>query len=168
MGAKRKAINELHTDTRILMNMLTMKLVKEDADIVTYEELSKAIGRDIRNGARGLLATARKHVEQDNGIALVVVRDAGIKKTRDYPGMMDESMTGIRRRAARMTRRILGAVASDTLDDDQQNKVSSRLSMLGVIGLFTRRKSVNRIEAKVREIGNKELPTAETLRLFGK
>lgn len=168
MEAKRKAINELHTDTRILTNLLTVRLVKENAEILTYEELSASIGRDVRDGARGLLGTARKHVEQDSGIALVTVRNIGLKKTKDYSGMMDVSMTGIRRRAARITRRVLGAVATDRLDSEQQTKVSSRLSILGVIGLFTRRKGLNRLEAKVREIGNKELPTAETLRLFEK
>ncbi len=168
METKRKAINELHTDTRILMNLLTVKLVKENADIVKYDELSAAIARDVRDGARGLLGTARKHVEQDNQIALETVRSVGIKRTRDYSGMGDKTISQIRRNAARTTKRMLRASVNDTLDDEAQARVASRLSMLGLFGLFTRRVSLNRLEAKVREIGNKELPTAETLRLFEK
>jgi len=159
---RKKAINELHTDTRILYNTLESKIIKEGNDSVSYDELSKAIGRDVRQEARGLLNTARKHIEREHHITLEVVRNEGIKKTTDYCGLMEKTTGHIGKQGRRTVSRVLNAINGQQLN----SATAARLSQLGAINLFTRPKTVKRLEEHISSHERKELATAETLKLF--
>ena len=167
MEAKRKPINELHTDTRILINVLESNLVKGGKDTVSYQELSAAIARNVQNGARGLLNTARKHIEQEHGITLVCIKGQGVKKTNDLTGLLDQTTHHISRTSRKSVKRVLNAMPNIELSNTDRTAINARLSQLGAISMFAKPSSTKVIEGKVAEL-QKELPTAETLRLFGK
>ncbi len=165
---KRRSINEISTDARILINVLEKRMIKEGDEFVSYEDLSKAIGRDVRNGARGILQTARRHIQGDHGVIIRSVRGEGIKKTSDYAGVMDSTSKGISRKAKRTMKEVVNAVAGKELSNEQQIGVNARLSQLGAIMLFSKPKATKKLESAVTQNANNELPTAETLKLFEK
>jgi threonine dehydrogenase-like Zn-dependent dehydrogenase len=167
MEAKRKGINELHTDTRILINVLESKLVKEGGEMVSYKELSQAIARNVQNGARGLLTTAMKHVEKQNNIVLVSVRNEGIKRTEDLIGLNDATLHHIGKASNKSLRRTLNALPNTKLDPAQTTALYARMSALGAFAVCSKPASLKTIEGRVAET-QKELPVTETLKLFGK
>jgi len=162
----KRAINELHTDTRILYNVLESKLIKEGGEIVTYDELLKAIGRDVRSQARGLLKTARKHIEKEHHITLECVRNVGIKRTEDYCGIMDKTTQHVRKQTRVTAKRVLNAINDKNLQNDEKILISAKLSQFGAIELFTRNKTTKRLEEHIKLHDGKELATTQTLKLF--
>ncbi|MHC4720362.1 MAG: hypothetical protein ACYSYT_07790 [Planctomycetota bacterium] len=165
--AKRKAICEMHTDTRILYNMLESCLIKNGDDEVAYESLNKAIGRNVQGDGRGLLMTARKRIEKEYGVLIECIAGVGLKLTNDYAGVKDRAVSHIRRQASRTRKRILNAVVDKTLDPTAQADVAIGLSTLGVLELCSKPSAVKKLGAYIESHGRKELPTAETLKLFG-
>jgi len=163
---KRRAICEMHTDTRILYNVLETKFIKDGAAEVTYDELSAAIGRSVQVEARGLLATARKHLEREHALIIEPITGVGLKLTRDYAGVLDKKTAHIRRQSRSESRRVLNAISGKELDQSQQVQVAARLSALGAIQLFTKPAIPKRLTDYVAAHGSRELPTAETLKLF--
>ena len=88
----------MSTDTRILIDILEKALIKEANRSISYAELSSAIGRDVQGNARGLLKTARKHVEKENHIIIDTVRNEGLEVTEEYIGYLEKKTAGFRRR----------------------------------------------------------------------
>jgi hypothetical protein len=163
---KRRAICEMHSDTRILYNVLENKLIKDKQEQVTYQQLSAAISRDVQSEARGMLATARKNIEQEHAVIIEPVIGIGLKVTVDYAGVKDKELSGIRRKGNRAHKRLLNAIAGKDLDDTVQLDLAIGLSTLGAIELCTKPTTRKRLGTYIESHGRKELPTAETLRLF--
>jgi hypothetical protein len=166
MTTKRKAINELHTDTRILFNVLETRLVDQKAERIGYDELSKAIGRDVQKQARGLLKTARKHIEEQYHILLEPIVGEGLKISKDYAGLLGKSTAHIRRQARGTAKRVLNGINGSEIDPEQKLEITARLSILGAIELFTKPKLPKKLMASIEREPAKQLPTAETLKLF--
>lgn len=163
--AKRLSINELHTTTRVLINFLEMRLIKDGAEMVSYKELTAAIGGPIQE-ARGYLNTARRAVEDKHNILLETVFGSGIKKSGDLSGTLDRSLKHIRRAARRTNSRVLNAV-TDTMDNAVKTEIFSKTSAMGAIQMFTQPKAIKQIQGVVQtKLG--ELAVAETLKLFSK
>ena len=161
----RKSINELSPESRILIQYLTKHLIEDKQDVVTYQEMSAAIGRNVQTEARGKLNTARKHVETENQITIGTVSRVGVKITGDYEGIADNTLKSIGRKTRRTCKRILNVKIGD-LPDDRKTAVFSRVSTLGAINQFAKPSSVKKIEGKVKELGNVELPVKETVKMF--
>lgn len=169
MDTKRKTIGEMSNDTRILCNVLESRLVKNGEDLVSYADLSAAIGgRDVRREAKGLLRTARNRVQQDNNVLIEVVAGVGVKLSNAYAGTLMDATKRIVRKARRETRRVVNAMVGKELSNEEKIAVSTNLSVLGAVAMFGKTSSVKQIEAKVIENAAKELPTSDTLRLFTK
>jgi len=168
--AQRKtAINELSTDTRILINVLKAELIHNKHDFVSYKTLSVAIQKDVQKEARGLLSTARKHVQDEHHILLRPVIGKGIKKTDDLVGEAERSTKSIGKKARRAAREIVNAAQDKVFNNGEETHLNARLSQLGAIAIFAKPKSTGRIEQRIKELNIKtELPTKETLRLFAK
>ena len=69
-----KTIGETSADSRFLAERLAKVEPKGE---VTYDELSEVIGRNVQNGARSSLATARKIACRDHKIVFGVDRGKG-------------------------------------------------------------------------------------------
>jgi hypothetical protein len=165
-----KTIGEMSTDSRILANKLKVELIDGKKDVCTYEELSAAIGRDVRtkNGI-GLLRTARKSLQRDQGIVLVAVNSVGISIEKDFGGFLEGHRRHVQTTTRRKLRDVSHAIVTspDTMSNDQKLQTMTNMSLLGAVVQMTKPSSQKKLEAKVSECGVKELPTAETLRLFG-
>jgi len=166
MDTKRKGAIEMSTDTRILINILEKVLIKEANRSISYAELSSAIGRDVQGNARGLLKTARKHVEKENHIIIDTVRNEGLEVSERYSGVLEKETTGIRRRSSRTRRRVLNAIIDKELAKEESKQIMARLSVMGVVELCTKPKLPKKLCDYMDTDGPKELPTAETLKLF--
>jgi len=164
----KKSINEISTDTKILINYLEKEFVKEGRDFIPYSELSAAINRDVQQGARHLMDTAKKRVQAEHNLLLRPVFGEGIKKTTDLSGACDHTIKCIGRKARRTVKEVSNATIGKELCNDELIHVNSRLSHLGAIMVFTKPKAVKRIESEVRKRGTSQIPTADTLKLFEK
>ena len=168
---KRKTIGEMSGDTRILINYITKRMIKDGEESISYADLCSAIGgRDVQNDARGILATARKHVEDENNILIETVSTVGIKKSKQYVGVLAFATKQVRRLSGKAVRRVAHAVADKYADLSNEEKIGigAYMSGLAAIRLCGEAKNIRKIEGRLKETSTKELPTAETLRLFEK
>lgn len=160
-----KAICEVAQDTRILAGRLGRL---NPGELVTYNELSAIIGRDVRTDARPTLASARRIAQRDQRIALGCVHKAGIKRLdgAELPSVGDDAIACIRRKATRASRLMLTAAENVTLTDEARLQLNARASSLGTIALCASAKACARIETAVKNNGNLELSTAATLAML--
>ncbi len=166
---KRKTIGELSADTRILINYVTTKMVKENEDFISYDDLNSAIGgRNVQEGARGILTTARRHVENDCNVIIETRPTEGIALSKKYVGVLACATRRAGRLAKRASRRVANAIVDTNLTDEERIGVGAYLSGLAAIRLCGQTKNIRKIEARLKETSLTELPTAETLRLFEK
>jgi len=164
---KRRTFGEMSTDARILYNVLEQRIVKGGEEQIAYDDLSRAIGRDVRTVGRGVLLTARRNIERDHSIVLECVTKEGVRRTTALSGVLSGTTRRIGKLARRNTARVINAATKADMPNDERVQVATEASILGAIAQFAKPKSRRLIEAKVRENKAAELPTAETLRLFG-
>jgi hypothetical protein len=167
MDAEKKTVVrrgpfEISSDTRILYNVLEKGLIKEGRDIVSYKELSAAIGRDVQGEARGILGTARKLIKRQHKILLEAVTNEGIKKTEDYEGALDKSRNHIRRTARHTIIDVGQALNGQPINPT----IAAKISTMNAMMLFAGPKIPQKLIDKIEQEKLKELSTVETLRLF--
>jgi len=160
--AKRRGPFELSSDARILYNVLETALIKEGNELASYQQLSAAIGRDVQKDARGLLATARRLVQNEHKILLEAVQNTGIKRSDDYEGAADKTREHVRRTIKRRAKEIGQAINGK----DVTPILAAKLSIMNVIMLFSQTKAPQRLIETIQQRKLKELSTADTLRLF--
>jgi hypothetical protein len=165
METKIHGSYEKSNERRILENYILMKLIKEEVPLLTYDDLSRSINRDVRKDARSLLVSSVRTVEKENKIIIETVRGEGIKVSKAVTGYLEDKNRRIGRMAHRAVSTVTNAIAGGNVEDDEKVSVFSRLSILGAIHLFCRKSSIKKIEGKV-EIKNGQLPAKETLELF--
>ena len=163
----KKTIGEMGNDTRILVNVLESRLIKDKAPLVTYKELTAAIQRNVTKEAHGLLRTARRAVERDHSIVLECVPGEGVKICTALPGVLQATKRYFKHKSQRDSQRVIRAAsASKDLSNDDRVVINADVSIMGAVTLFMQPKVQRQIEGKVRDNQARELPTAETIRLF--
>ena len=164
---KHRTIGDANVDTRILYDFIVLKLVKEKEAFLSYAQLNASIGgRDVQGDAYGMLRTARKRVDKDFHLLIETVNREGIKKSESVYGALERTIKHIGRSSRRTSKRVVNAMVDREMDDEQRIKAGIGLSVLGALEQFSKPKAQKLLEVKVRENQAKELPTAETLRLF--
>jgi len=156
-----KSIAEISADTRLLYQRL-LKLRYDE--VVTYDELSRILGRDVRKSSRSNLTSARKMAIQD-GIVTDAVRKVGIKRLTDER-TVECTGTVMRkriRRACHRSARRLTAVRFDNLSDNLKQIHNAELSQLGALAEFSKDKVTKRIRSMVGSAENEQLAIAQTL-----
>ena len=161
-----RTIGEMSTDARILYNYITMRFFKDDVNEISYEDLSKAIGRDVQHEARGLLTTARKNVECERHIYVETIRDVGIKRTLQIGGMLASTTKHIRKMSRRSTRRASNVLTHNEFEKAEMISIFAELSRLGLMEKLSSNEATRRLEGAINAMQPAELPTTETLRLF--
>lgn len=156
---------EMHQDTRLLIAYLTERFVKEGKDFVAYADLTAALGgRDVQHEARGLLMTARRHLNREHGLILVAVPNEGLGRESDVAAYLDKGKRQIGRAARKRSTEALNAIDNDAIDNEMRKRACMELSLLGAIAMLTLPKARKQIEHKIQADAPKELPTADTLR----
>jgi len=167
VSTQRRTIGEMSADARILYDFITKHFVKGDSQFISYADLVAAIGgRDVQAEARGLLNTARRNVERDFNLLIETVSGEGIKKSDSVAGAVDQAIKHVGRTSRRTARRVVNAMVNREIDNAERVQVGVGLSLLGAMDQFSKPKSRKLLETRVKENEAKELPTAETLRLF--
>ena len=166
MEAKRKDQFELAADTRILINVIEKGLIKEKKEMLTYAEMSAAIGRDVQNESRGNLETARKHVAKNNRVITATIRNVGIRLTENFSGVLSFTAKKMRDCKRRDCKLVQNAIIDKELPPEERVELMAQFSRLECAGLFIKSKISQRLLECIKERGPKELPTAETLKLF--
>ena len=159
-----KMLHEKSADTKILENVLKEAKV---GDTITYANLSKAIGRDVRTHAQGALNTARKTMLA-NGMVFGTERTVGLTRLNDV--QIVESIESDRLRVQRIGKRSitkLGKVKFESLSNDQKRKHTTMAAQMGAITMFAAKSSTNKIESNVKA-NSETLAIGETLSLFTK
>lgn len=158
----KKGIQSKSADTLTIEHRLRNT---QPGDVVTYEELSTLLGRDVREYCRSNVATARKSLIHDS-IYFDTVENEGFRRLNNEEACAAASFYTKRlRRTARRGLTHLQHVKFDELSDDSKKKHLATSAQLGAIHLFSGNNATKRIESKVS--GSMPIPIGETLKLFG-
>ena len=163
-NGNRQPIGSLAIDTKQLVDRMTKTKPEE---LLTYEELSLLIGRNVQGVARGNLATARHICQKQYNIVFGVIPNVGIKHLNDIDTINtgQSSIDHIRRTARRAAHRIVSLKDPDAVPNDIKIRQFTYLSVAGALVHMTQNKQVKKLEGKISE-GQKELPLAKTLEAF--
>lgn len=161
---KRSGMFEKSADTLIIENRLRSAAV---GDVVTYEDLSTLLGRDVRQFCRSSITSAR-HTLEGEAIFFDTIANEGLKRITESEAVTKTVPNYVARAKSAAGRgiRVLQNVQYDKLDDATKRKHLSTSAQLGAIKLFTSTKATKAIEGKVEQT-KATLPIGETLKLFG-
>lgn len=160
---KAQGIREKSADTSILENRLRNT---QPGDVISYQDLSKVIGRDVRQFCWGNLTSARRTLTGEK-IHFDIVRGVGLKRL-DGAGAVVAVGSYIEkaRHAAGRGIKILQNVEFSELPDDAKRSHLAKSAQLGAIKLFGSSKATKKLEAKAAET-SAQLAIGDTLKLFG-
>lgn len=154
-----KADFELSADSKTLASVL---LEAQKDETITYERLSKAIGRDVRADASGALQTARRLAQREQRMVFDAVRGVGLKRLQDSDIVdLSDKARDQMRRTARRTAKKLVCVDFDGLPNDKKVKHNAALSMMGALATLTTETSFGRLQSKVQQTRTDHLPAAK-------
>ena len=163
---RKRAIPERSVDSDILYKELLKVPIGE---VVTYEQLSARIGRDVRTDARGNLTTARRAALTIDRALFSCVHRVGLKRLDDM-GKLDagESQLQRVRKASQNGRRMLSSVLEfDALPNEQKVRHNATASVLGAIHAFSKPSALAKVAGRVKELSDGTLPVAKTIEMFG-
>jgi hypothetical protein len=165
---KTKTIGAASYETQQLAEKLKAVVTAENYYVIPYSDLSKLIGYDVQREGYNYLKSAREIVERDTGRLIGVVLGEGVKllTPEEQVAIGPDSLQRLKRATTRSIKRI-GRVQVDKLTDDQRLDYHTTASVLGAVHLFTKPKSVAKIEEAVSKTSDK-LAIGDTLKLFGK
>lgn len=153
-------------DAQLLYERLVKAAVGE---LITYEELSAIVGRDVRNDCYSALGTARDIAKGDR-IVFDCVTNEGLKRLDDAQTVSAGAEYISRaKNAAKRGARIVAASRYENLGPADRVKHNTTLSVLGAMELFGKPSSVAKVEKQITQADqNGRLSLDDTLKLFGK
>lgn len=134
-------------------------------DLVTYEELSTLLGRDVREFCLGCVSTARNSLQAESIFFDTVANEGYMRLDNEQACKVAvHYVAGIKRKARRGMRH-LSHVKYDQLSPEAQREHLTMSTQLGAVELFASGKAAKKIEGAVS--GSTPLAIGETLKLFG-
>lgn len=161
-----KAIPEMSVDTRLLYQRISQ--MKHD-EVISYDDLTALIGRDVRGRARSNLNAARNKAMRENQVVTEVIINEGIKRLSDnaiveHTG--DSARRRIRRASSRAMRK-LASVAFDRLTNAHKIKHNAEMSQIGALQAISKDAINARLKSKIAKTAtNGALSIAHTLEAF--
>lgn len=154
---------EKSADTKVIQSVLAEANV---GDTVTYETLSKAIGRDVRVHAINAMRSARLALLNEKKYVFGVEHNVGLVRLDDSQ-IVDSAESDRRKmkRAANRSMRKLEVVDFEKLPDEKKKQHTVAAAQMGAIAMFAAKSATKKIESKV-DSTKQVLPIGETLRLF--
>lgn len=156
-------IPEANIDTKILHDFLKTAKVGQ---LITYDELSALIGRDVREAARGCMTSAIRRALRDN-LVFEAVRNEGYRLLPDekIAGVGMNAVKRIRRTASRAARKLSCVRDFDAMSNEAKVAHNTGLSVLGAIAHSAGHTAVKRVSRIVEQAAT-QLPIAKTLEAF--
>ena len=154
---------EKSADTKIIESVLSEC---EVGGLVTYEALSKSIGRDVREHAISSLGTARRGLLKSKGFVFGIERNVGLIRLNDSAIIKSTERDRVHlQRTAKKSLRKLSVVKFEGLTADEKRSHVVASAQIGAIAMFSTKNSSKKIESKVNG-DSKCLPIGDTLKLF--
>lgn len=159
----RRPIGEMSIESQLLYKRLSKMKV---GNVITYDELTEEIGRDVRS-CIWALATARRQVLKTDSIVVDCVPGKGVKRLDDSAivGTLVDGVKRISRASHRSARKASGIRNYDELPPDIKTQHNAALAALGAVRQLSKPSSVKKIEEK-SEAANGRLQLEDTLKLF--
>lgn len=156
-------IFEKSNDTKILESVLSEAKV---GDLITYEELSKAIGRDVRQFALPSLRSARQGVQNSKQIVFGVEVNVGLRRLNDdqIVDSTEQDRSRMKRAANRAIKK-LTVVDFDGLNAEKKRQHVVASAQIGAIAMFASKSTTKKISSKVDD-SKTTLAIGETLKMF--
>ena len=150
-------------DTKILESVLGEANV---GDLITYETMSKSIGRDVRLFALPSLRSARQGLLKTKQIVFGVENGVGYRRLDDSQ-IVDSTEADRRRmkRAANRSIRKLSVVDFDNLTPEKKKQHVVASAQIGAIAMFSGSSATKRISQSVDE-NKTTIAIGETLSMF--
>jgi hypothetical protein len=154
---------EKANDTIVLENVLTDAAV---GDLITYDQMSSAIGRDVREHALPSLRSARRALIKSKGVVFGVEHGVGYRRLNDVE-IVESSVSDRNRirRAANRSLNKLKVVKFDGLDETGKRNHIAASAQLGAVAMFASNAACKKIESKV-ETSKSVIAIGETLKMF--
>lgn len=156
---------EIGIDTGILYNLLIATPV---GGTVTYEQMTAAISRPVHGNTSNLQSAIRRAFAQD-GMVFDNISRVGYRRLTDAE-IVEASKTdrtSLRRRAKRAGRKLFAVSDYNALPPADKVTHATSASIFGAVASALKVSGIAAVENAVKAAG-KEIPVAETLRLFGK
>lgn len=159
---QKRGIQSKSADTLVIENRLRET---NPGDLVTYQELSTLLGRDVRMFCQSNTQTAR-HALVGESIFFDCVPNEGYRRlTNNEAAFASDSHRERIASTARRGLRHLRHVPFDELAADAKKKHLTMSAQFGAIQLFGSSKATKKIEAAVKDTA--PMAIGETLKLFG-
>lgn len=145
-------------DTGLLVTLL---MEANEGDLVTYDQITQHLGRDIRHN-RSCLTSALRIAERDGA---VFAAEPGKGYRRLPPGDAVASVDGFRARQHNLANRAckrLSVIDSHRLEEPERKKFYTHLSIQGALQAATKAAAVKKIETHVNG-STQQLAVAKTL-----
>ncbi len=154
---------EKSSDTRIIETILESAAVGQ---LITYAELSKAIGRDVRQHARGSIKTARESLLKEKQFVFAVETNEGLRRLNDSQVVASTEADRLHiQRAGKKVLTKLSTVKFEGLSETEKRQHVVASAQIGAIVMFSQKSSQKKIESKVNA-DTSILAIGETLKLF--
>ena len=159
-----KGIQEKSADTIIVENRLRNT---QPGDLVTYNELSTLLGRDVREFCIGYVQTARKTLIGES-VFFDTVKSEGYLRldVEQSCKVVSSYITRAKKTAGRGLRHLAHVEFAKLSDDGKRHHLTSS-AQLGAMKLFSSGKAAKRIGTQVTPDMATTLAIGETLKLFG-
>lgn len=147
---------------------LLERLIKaEVGELITYQEMTNIVGRDIRKEGCGIMYSARRKAENDCQIVFITVVNKGIKRASDeeIANSGTSAIAKIRRTSHKGKKRLHCVENFGSLTNESKIHHNAAASFLGAIDLMTRPKKIIALEEVVKKESN-SINVTKTLELF--
>jgi len=120
--------------------------------IITYETLSRLIGRDVQTEARNVLVSARKITQRELGYVFGTIQGEGLKRLSDIEIVQTGAQTvvKIRRSSRRGVERISNAVP-EKLPIEGRVQMNTYLSVLAMLQTSLQNQRIKKLEERVAQ-----------------
>lgn len=153
---------EKSIDTKILEDLLSKANV---GDLVTYELMSVAIGRSVRDFALPSLRSARQGLLNTKNMVFGVEKNVGVRRLNDSQIVKAaEHDRKKMKRAATKAIRKLSVVDFDKLTPEEKKQHTVASAQMGVIAMFSSKRTTTKITENVND--KAILAIGETLKMF--
>lgn len=160
---EKRTFAEKSIERRLLEQRLSE--MREDEEI-TYDELSKLIGKDIRNGAKHFLADARQWACDHHDVVTRCIPNVGIKRLKDADivGAGLERAKHVRKSAGRGIRELSAVREFDKLTNQQKITHNAVTMSLALARFSAKPTTTRKLESKINP-QMRELPVGRILEL---
>lgn len=147
---KKQPIFTASADAQILYAALRDHAHEAPTAVISYASLTAAIQRDVQNGARSVLNTARRMVLNDEGLVFETVRGVGLKLVPHDE--LHKVASSARRKAGRVASRGLRKLQTAdfaNMGPDARLRSVAEATVLQVQAHAAKQTTVKRLEAKL-------------------